>query len=200
MLKFNIFDLTDNGAEFNKVVEIDPKSVKSMKDARHLLDLYKDKKIYVQPEGAQAVHFLAKPKPRGRSPIPDEVVIFIHEQFVIHKKTWIPIGAMIRSKFGLSDGISSLMIKNILEQKKYADVPGIDHLRDEAKARMPKKPDRRKKITDEMRDEWCRLHIEENMSGNAISKQYNVSSVSVNTELTRRYGPKRCRPVITAEE
>ena len=199
MLKFNIFDLTSDGANFNSVIEVDPKSVKSMRDAKNLLDLYKDKKVYVQPQGADAVYFLTKPKPRGRVPIPDEVVIFIHEQFVIHKKTHIPIGAMIRSKFGLTDGITTLMIKNILEQKKYTDVPGIDHLREEAKARMPKKPDRRKKITDEMKEEWCRLHEEENMSGNAISKQYNVSSPSVNKVLEKRFGPKRLRKVITAE-
>lgn len=199
MLKFNIYDLMNDEVKFNKTIEIDPKSVKSMKDAKQLMELYKDKKVYVQPQDDKAVYFLVKPKPRGRSPIPDEVIIFIHEQFVVHKKTHIPIGAMIRTKFGLTDGITTLMIKNILEQKKYTDVPGIDDLREQAKARMPKRQDRRKKITDEMKDEWCRLHVEEKMSGNAISKQYNVSSVSVNTELRRRYGGRKCKPVITGE-
>ena len=199
MLKFNIFDLTDNGAVFNSVIEIDPKSVKSMQETRYLLDLYKDKKVYVQPEDADGVYFLVKPKQRGRVPIPDEVVIFIHEQFVNHKKTHIQIRMMVYKEFGELD-IKPLMLKNILEQKRYQDVQGIDHLRDEAKARMPKKPDRRRKITEEMKDEFCRLHIEENMSGNAISKIHNVSSMSVNNVLRDRYGYRKRKPVVTADK
>ena len=189
MLKFNIFDITNDGVEFNSIVEINPKSVKSMQEARHLLDLYKNKKVYVQPEDAEGVYFLVKPKPRGRAPVPDEVVIFIHEQFVVHKKTYIPLRLMIFKEFGLE--LKPQMIKNILEQKYYVDVPGIDDLREKAKAAMPKKPDRKKKITDEMKDEWYDLCVNENMSGNAIAKRYNVSSVSVNTELRRRLGSRK---------
>ena len=197
MLKFNIFDLTDTGSIFNRTIEIDPKSIKSMQDARDLLDLHKNKKVYVQPEGADEVYFLVKPKPRGRTPIPDEVIIFIHEQFVIQKKSYIQIRMMAYKQFGLE--LQALMIKNILDQKRYTDVQGIDHLRIEAKDRMPKKTGRKRKITTEMKDEWCRLHVEENMSGNAISKQYNVSSPSVNAALRERLGYRKLRKVITAE-
>ena len=54
---------------------------------------------------------------------------------------------------------------------------------------MPKKREgRKKKITDEMKEEWYRMHEEQGMSGNKISKIYNVSSVSVNTALRERNG------------
>ena len=82
------------------------------------------------------------------------------------------------------------MLNDILSQKKYVDVPGVEHLRDKAEAMMPKKPDRKRKITDEMKEEW-EQHRKEGMSGNAIAKLYDVSSVSVNSYFRDKYGRRK---------
>ena len=140
---------------------------------------------------------MTKPKQRGRTSIPDEVIKFIIDQFVNHYKLPIQIQRLVYKEFELE--INSNQLSDILSQKKYVHVPGLDDLREKAKQMMPKKQGRKVKITDNMKKEWdeCR---KKGMSGNAISKLYNVSSVSVNSYFRDQYGyARKPKPVITDE-
>lgn len=186
MLKFMIYDILDTRAVFRASIGIDPTDSRYANDIKFLFELEKDKKVYVQPVDADGVHFLTKPRPRGRVPLADDIVICMHELFVEDNKSPIRILVELHNRFGIE--VNSNQLNDVLSQKKYTDVPGIDHLRELAKEKMPKKPDRRTKITKEMKKEWVRLHVEENMSGNAIAKLDNVSSVSVNTHLRSQFG------------
>lgn len=95
MLSFKIYDISDDGIKFNSVIELDPKSSKSIDKVNYLYELKKSKKVYIYPQEVEGVAFLLKPRPRGRARVPDEVIIFIHKQFVEHKVTPIRISYMI---------------------------------------------------------------------------------------------------------
>ena len=189
MLIFDIWKITDTDAVKTDKIKIDPTDSRYISEIKRLFKIEKNNKLYIQPENIEAVHFLTKPKPRGRTPLADDIVVFIHEQAVEHKKSSIQIMVAVQDRFGVE--INSNQLKDVLSQKKYTEVPGVDHLREQAKELMPKKPDRRTKITDEMKKEWIRLHVEENMSGNAIAKQYDVSSPSVNVYLRSQFGYRK---------
>ena len=130
-----------------------------------------------------------KPKPRGRSRVPDDVVVFIHEQNIEHNIQPGRLTYKVFEKYGLE--LKTSFIQSILAQEKYTDVDGIDHLRDLAKERIPKKTGRKKKVTEEIELEICRKYEEQNMSGNAISKTMNLSSPTVNAVIRKRYGRRK---------
>ena len=198
MLSFKIYNIGDNGIEFNSVIEIDPKSSKSIDEINYLYELKKNKKVYVYPQDLESVAFLMKPRPRGRARVPDEVIIYIHVQFVEHKVTPMKLSYMIYKKYGVE--LKMPFLKSILSQEKYTDVDGIDDLREQAKERMPKKTGRKKKITDDVKNEVCRMYEEQNMSGNAISKVVGISSMSANTIIRERFGyRKKLNRVVAAE-
>lgn len=133
---------------------------------------------------------LIRPKPRGRARVSDDIIVFVHKQFIDHGQSPIQLLYKVHQEFDVK--LTTKLLKSILAQEKYTEVTGIDDLRKQALERIPKKRiGRKKKITDEMKDEWADLHENQNMSGNQISKMYNVSSVSVNTELRRRNGYRR---------
>ena len=198
MLAFKIFDIQDNGIEYNSTVELDPRSSDSIDEINYLNELKKDKKVYVYPLEPDGITFLMKPKPRGRSRVPDDIIVFIHEQNIEHGIQPGRLTYKIFQKFGVE--LKTGFIQSILAQEKYEDVAGIDHLRKQAKDRIPKKTGRKRKITDEMKKEWIRLHEEENMSGNAISKKFNVSSPSVNAVLRERFGRRKNLKKVLAVE
>ena len=191
MLEFKVFEVADTGIVYVETIAFDPKLIESIKESKRIYELQKSKKVYIYPQSPEAVQFLMKPKSRGRTAIPDEIVIYIHEEFVERNQSPIRILYQVHAKFGIE--LSMNLIKSILAQEKYVEAGEIDHLRSVALKRMPKKTGRKKKITDEMKDEFCRLHKEQGMSGNQISKKYNVSSMSVNTALRERFGYRRKR-------
>lgn len=194
MLVFNVFDITDTEAVLKDSIEIDPADSKSSDEIKYLFELRKTKKVYVQATDGDSAHFLAKPIPRGRAPLTHDVIIFMHELLVEQKQTPIQIMYKVYEKFG--EDITANQLKDILSQKKYTDVPGIDHLRQRAADMMPKKPDRRRKITKEVEAEMFEM-FENGMTGNAISKELNISSPSVNTRLRAKYGPRKHNKVAT---
>ena len=117
--------------------------------------------------------------------------------FVNHYKLPIQIQRLVYKEFGLE--INSNQLSDILSQKKYVHVPGLDDLREKAKQMMPKKRGRKVKITDNMKQEW-EQHRKEGMSGNAIAKLYDVSSVSVNSYFRDQHGyARKPKPVVTNE-
>ena len=189
MLEFKVFDVTNTGLVHKKTIELDPANSKSISKTKELFELHKSKKFYVYPQQVEGVEFLLKPKPRGRTRLSDDIIVFIHKQFIDHGQSPIQLLYKIYQEFEVR--ITAQLLKSILAQEKYTEVEGIDELRKQALARMPKKTGRKKKITDEMKEEWYRMHEEQNMSGNKISKIYNVSSVSVNTALRERNGYRR---------
>ena len=190
MLTFKIFDITETGLVHNRVIELDPKSSKSMNKTKELFELQKNKKVYVYPQQVEGVELLIRPKPRGRARVSDDIIVFVHKQFIDHGQSPIQLLYKVHQEFDVK--LTTKLLKSILAQEKYTEVTGIDDLRKQALERIPKKRiGRKKKITDEMKDEWADLHENQNMSGNQISKMYNVSSVSVNTELRRRNGYRR---------
>lgn len=198
MLAFKIFDVTDDGIEYNTMIELDPKSSKSIDEINYLDELKKSKKVYIYPQDPDGIAFLMKPKARGRSRVPDDIIVYVHEQFIEHKITPMRLIYMVYKKFGLE--LKMPFLQSILNQEKYTDVPGIDHLREQAKARMPQKTGRKKKITDDVKEEVCRLFEEQNMSGNAISKVVGISSMSANTIIRERFGyRKKLNKVVAVE-
>ena len=197
MLIFKVFDITSTDAIYQKTIEFDPECAKAIPQIKELFQLQKDKQCYVYPTGNCEIEFLLKPKQRGRTSIPDEVIKFIIEQFVNHFKLPIQIQRLVYKEFGLE--INSNQLSDILSQKKYAHVPGLDDLRKKAEQMMPKKQGRKVKITDSMKQEW-EQHRKQGMSGNAIAKLYDVSSVSVNTYFRDQHGyARKPKPVITNE-
>lgn len=198
MLSFKIYDIIDDGIKFNSVIEVDPKSSKSIDEINYLYELKKNKKVYVYPQDVDGVAFLLKPRPRGRTRVPDDIIVYIHEQFVLHKITPMRLIYMIYKEYGVE--LKMPFLQSILSQEKYTDVDGIDDLREQAKERMPKKTGRKKKITDELKDEVCRMYEEQNMSGNAISKVVGISSMSANTIIRERFGyRKKLNKVVAVE-
>ena len=194
MLIFNVFDITETEAVLSSTIEIDPASSKSNDEIKYLFELRKTKKVYVQAADGASAHFLAKPIPRGRTPLTHDVIVFVHELLVEQGQTPIQIMYKTYQKFG--EEISSNLLNDILSQKKYTDVPGIDHLRQRAADLMPKKPNRKRKITKEVEEQMFEMY-EDGMSGNAISKELNISSPSVNTRLRAKYGPRKNNKVAT---
>ena len=187
MLAFKVFNVTDTGLVHDQTIELDPASSKSISKTKELLELHKSKKSYVYPQQVEGVEFLLKPKPRGRTRLSDDIIVFIHKQFIEAGQSPIQLLYKVYQEFELR--LTTQLLQSILAQEKYTEVEGIDELRKQALARMPKKREgRKKKITDEMKEEWYRMHEEQGMSGNKISKIYNVSSVSVNTALRERNG------------
>ena len=189
MLEFKVFDITDTGLVHNCIIELDPASSKSIGKTKQLFEFQKSKKVYIYPQQVEGVEFLMKPKPRGRTRISDDIIVFVHKQFIECGQSPIQLLYKVYQEFEIR--LTAQILKSILAQEKYTEVEGIDELRKQALERMPKKTGRKRKITDEMKEEWYALHEEQNMSGNQISKMYNVSSVSVNTALRERNGYRR---------
>ena len=198
MLTFKIFDIEERGIKYNTTIELDPKSSKSMDEINYLNELKKDKKVYVYPEDPDGITFLMKPKPRGRSRVPDDVIIFIHVQNIEHNIQPGRLTYQIFGKYGLE--LRTAFIQSVLAQEKYTDVEGIDHLREQAKELIPQKTGRKKKVTEEVEQEICRKYKEENMSGNAISKVMKLSSPTVNGIIRKHYGRRKGTKEVLATE
>lgn len=194
-LKFDTYQIGTNGATHVGSIEWDPEvdnAATVVQRTNKVLEALKNKDWLVSPNCADAAWIIGQPKKGGRRiVVAPEVVRDVHKLYVEQDEpvAKIPFRIYATHKDANGEGLElkDNVIKSILSQERGTDVDGIDDLREMAKAKLgPKGKGAKKKYTDSDRDEWERLHLEENMSGSAIGKKFGINSSIVNTELRKR--------------
>lgn len=195
VLKFDTYQVGTSSAKHVGSIEWDP-DVNSPAEialrTNKVLEALKNKSLIVSPNGPEAAWIIGKPKQGGRKlEIAPAVVRDVHKLYVedgVDLKT-IPFLIYNAHKDPLGEGlvIKDNVVKDILAQKRGVDVTGIDELRETAQAKIGATSSggkgARRKYTDADKEEWVRLHVEENMSGSAIGKRFGINSSIINTHL-----------------
>ena len=186
-LTFDIYRINKDNAVLDETKEFDTETDDATTINRiteTVRELNKDNKVLVSPNNELAAWVLGKPSRRGRkTTVSAEVVRFVHEQ---HVNEEVPIANIPMRVFANFEGLelSNNIVRAILDQERDTDVDGIDDLREAATALKSNRKGNRKH-SDETKAEWVRLHEEENMSGSAIAKQYDLNSATVNAHLKK---------------
>lgn len=194
-LKFDTYQIGTNGATHVGSIEWDPdvdNAATVVQRTNKVLEALKRKDWIVAPNGEEAAWIIGQPKKGGRRiVIAPEVVRDVHKLYVTDGEPIKRIPFLIYAAHKDADGegleLKDNVISGILRQERGTEVDGIDDLRAAAKAKLgPAGKGAKKKYTDADRDEWQRLHLEENMSGSAIGNKFGINSSIVNTELRKR--------------
>ena len=187
VLKFDAFRVNEakDGCITVERIEFDT-DVESAGDQQRMindvLELHKDKNIHVAPHCNESAWVLMKRKTRGiRVEVAPEVVKFVHERYVNFNDAFARIPLEVYKEFGLE--LSENIIKAILKQDRDTEVPGFNDLRTVA-ANMSATRTRRK-YSDEDKEEWVRLHVEDGLSGTEIAKEYGINNAVVNGHLNK---------------
>ena len=186
-LTFDIYRINKDNAVLDETMEFDTETTDAVEQNRvteAVRELNKDNKVLVSPNNELAAWVLGKPSRRGRkATVSPEVVRFIHEQ---HVNEEVPIANIPMRIFAKFEGLelSNNIVKAVLNQERDTDVDGIDDLREAATALKNNRKGNRKH-SDETKAEWVRLYEEENMSGSAIAKRYELNSATVNAHLKK---------------
>ena len=185
-LTFDVYKLNKDNAVLDQTFEYDTEATDVAEIQRinqTVRELKKEKNVVVGVNNELAAWELGKPSPRGkRTTVPADVVVFVHEQ---HVKDGVEIDRIPFRIFDKFEGleIKTNVVKAILNQERDTDVTGIDDLREAAIALKPKRGNQ--KHSDETKAEWVRKHVEDNMSGSAIAKEYGLNSATVNGHLKK---------------
>ena len=185
-LTFDIYRINKDNAILDETMEFDTETTDVAEQQRvteAVRELNKDNKVLVSPNNELAAWVLGKPNRRGRkATVSPDIVRFVHEQ---HVNEEVPIANIPMRIFAKFDGLelSSNIVRAILDQERDTDVDGIDDLREAATAKKNNRGNR--KHSDETKAEWVRKHVEDNMSGSAIAKEYGLNSATVNAHLKK---------------
>ena len=189
-LKFDTYRInaTGTGTEHVGCVEFDTEveaAIDQQRIVNRVLELNKDKDVLIAPNCAEAAWVLQKPKQRGRKKeVPAHVNKFIHERRVIHEDPIKRIPMLVFAKFDELE-LSEEIVKACLNQERDTDAEGFDELRVRA-LEMKGTKGARRKHTDEDKDEWVRMHVEEGMSGSDIGRELGINNATINAELSKR--------------
>ena len=189
-LKFDVYEANDlnTNAMLVQTIDVDTEveAAATVEQKLSLVrELHADKKTHVSCNNELAAWVLLKRKSGGRKvEVAPDVVKRIHEIFVVEGKALGVVNLPIFSEFeGLH--LSKNIIESVLKQERGTEVEGIDDLREAAKAKLATGATGRQKHSDEDKEEWVRLHLEENMSGSAIGKQKGINSATINAHLKK---------------
>ena len=205
-VKFDTYQIETDGATYVGSIEWDPEvdnRTEIVQRTNKVLEALKRKDWIVSPNGEEAAWLMGKPKARGRKvEVPDDVVREIHRLYVVEDMPVATIPLPLYAKFEGID-VKPNSVKKVLNQEIGADVDGIDELREAATIKLGDgSTGGRRKYTEEDKDEWIRLHVEENMSGSAIGKQKGINSATINAHLKKegvqRNARGRVKAVVTS--
>lgn len=183
-VKFDVYNLNENGATVGIPIEWDPEvdSVATVaKLTNEVLELRKDKNVVISPNGEEAAYVLGKKKSRGSSVVvPAPVVQRIFELYVEEDQPLSTIKLPLYAEF---EGIvvQESTIKKILLGERDSDVEVDADLRKVAAAKLGNGKGRRK-YTDEIKQSWCDRHLA-GESGSQIAKSEGINSSVVNQAL-----------------
>ena len=188
-LKFDIYRKFDGNADLEETIEINteteaPATVQQV--LNRVVEFKADKDVWIAPHDALAAYVLLKGKKRGgrKVEVDPDIVRFIHEQYVYEEVAINTIPMMVFAKFN-QKVLTSNVVRSILDQERGTDVDGIDDLRVSAKAKLASGGKGRQKHTEADKAEWVRLHLEEQMSGSAIGKKFDINSATINAHLKK---------------
>ena len=194
-LKFDAYqvnDLSTNAVlvrtiEFDNEVETPATVERLLKEVR---ELHADKATHVSCNNEVAAYVLLKRKSGGRRvDVPDEVVVDIHKFYVEDNEPISRIGFLLFDAHKDAEGngleLRENIIKSVLMQERGTDVEGIDDLRTMATAKVGSGSKGRVKHTEADKDEWVRMHVEDELSGSAIGKALGINSATINAHLKK---------------
>ena len=189
-LKFDVYEANELNTnamlvrtiEFDTETEAPATTEELLKEVR---ELNESKQTHVSCNNEVAAFVLLKRKKGGRKvEVAPDVVKEIHRLYVVDGLAAATIPMPIFATFkGLV--VSVNVVKSILAQERETEVTGIDDLRDTAAAKIMAGTKARVKHTDEDKEEWVRLHLEEGLSGSAIGKQKGINSATINAHLKK---------------
>ena len=187
-LKFDVYRKNDLNAVLAETIEVDtdaeaPATVQQV--LNRVNELKADKTAWIAPANDESAWVLLRGKKRGgrKVEIDPQIVRFAHNEYVNEETPLNTIPMKIYAKF--EKVLRPNVVRDILNQERGTDVDGIDDLRELAKAKLESGTKGRQKHTDEAKAEWVRLHLEENMSGSAIGKRFDINSATINAHLKK---------------
>ena len=187
-LKFDTYQIETESATYVGSIEWDPdvdSPVEIAQRTNKVLEALKRKDLIVSPNGEEAAWIIGKPKSRGsKVVVPEAAVAEVFRLYVEEDDavTTIPLKIYADKRFEgviLQSGTVSKILKG--ERDQHVEV-GDGH-REAAKVKLGDGSKGRRKYTEADKEEWVRLHVEENMSGSAIGKKLGINSSIINTEL-----------------
>ena len=194
MLTFEVFEINKTEATHVDTLSWDPETdsattIEALK--AKVLESAKEKNTVVSVNGPDAAWVLGQKKRRGpRVTVEPEVVKAVHQLYVEEGEPIAKIPFKLYDRFKdaedngleLKDGV----VNAILKQERGVEVEGIDELREKATAMLGAAKKGRRKYTEKDYEEWIRLHVEEEMTGSAIAKKFEINSSVVNALLRER--------------
>ena len=195
--RFDIYEPNESGTDavLREVIEFDDEVEEYatvLRLSREVREMHRsEKKIIISPANNESAWVLLERK-KGKSPIrfDPEIVKEIHRLCAVDKMAIGKIPAAIYAKFG-DERLTCSMVDSILKQKAGLDVEGILDLR-EAVIKRYESGARRRRFSDEMKEEWVQRHLA-GESGTEIGESQGIDPSRVNEHL-RKLGIQRYQP------
>lgn len=190
MLKYEIYDITDDDAKLNSVVEIETSDSISI---RRLCQIDKDEKFYIRPVDAQSIYFLKRSQRRGNSKLSDDHIVKIFRLKANENLSAFKISVRLKDEDDIV--ASTTTIENVLMRRTYRNVVIPDELIKKIDSnQMGSVRKRRKSISPEDKHKILKLYDNGNgLSCKKISQMddFDYSDTTITTFVRKELGYMR---------
>lgn len=189
MLKYEIFDVTEDEAKLNTTIDMDINDLIAMKRLRKV---DKDPSYYVRPLDTESIYYLKRPQRRGNSKLSDEHIVKIFRLKAEENLSAFLIGVRLSTEDKVEVSIEA--IRNVLARNTYANVEIPSEFMDKVGSAVGTARKKRKSITAEDKPKILKLHDNGNgLSGKQISnmEEFSYSDTTINKFLRKELGYMR---------